>query len=1354
MNEITNLDNNTQGYQDNSLSRALGVGILGASGYQAHKWMLRNNFRGYQRNLYRWASGFEELSPGGPKQGIGRTFGLSERFSSYLIDKVEVPYSELARQGNLTQLGEHFDRLFQGRVNLFNREGLRFSRSSAEDPYLLLEQAGDRVSPISVRFTESGRLGGSSFRYGADIEPRPIHWNWSGEWWRPQRLYSNFQELRHSQAPRGYKSGLYYKDVSGRAMEIQPYLARFGEPLEEDLSNLSSWAGDIFSSTKSRVSRFLFEMAERPQRLLADVGFGLRSGSYNRILHVPFLGEGGLVNNLLLKRVLPAIAIGTGISYLDYLTGHVGSNTLAGLPLKANTIRADITDAVPGARKVTDFYSQIVPGPQYGPLALPVAGAFAGALYHYSKVLKSGKTGNYVGEARELGARFFPVVTGPTSIVGRGAQGHGVNLATTGEGLLARIGKYLSPKNIANVLKVEGHYPGKGLLVGLAAMIPFIPGMLGSRRTGKELRDIYSGREPVAVRSGRWWDMGSTALEGARIKEYRPHWYQLFKSRAEIKSLYGSEEEYWSHNPILHPLRYLKDPYYEERLHFEDRPYPITSPAFSNVPLVGPILAATIGKIVKPPVRMHEDEWSGDQYSLYSTRLEPKGDKALPPPKPVEEFGLGSALKQEWRQFEEFIGLPGFLFYSARSKIFPDDDIGQEVYLQGSRQIDNWSRRYYEKELGAGIGPNPSELGGLFGYSEPLRRFVQRETGLAQANEIPNNMPGWIPGDDYFLNARVGDPYARIAEGYARLPGKGYEALHPEVAGLDPEDYPDLNKLAILGDVFPYSKQYQSLRARLDTATRNDTASRIEYEKIVDRVQKMKESVVRTDERRFSGETDDITGTIARASLGGIELEEYPGRVFRLSSVGMSAADLSAIALGEDNLNKTETAQAVDTKRQQLSDYFQRVFKPGTRIHGVVPRGSAEHSTDIRAVFDVDGRNVNRELIAENLALYRKDMGGAEAGSMYGAFGRALGYLGEELSFTGDESRFNPLRYVPTPGHTKLWQQRTALSQYLEQEVVGTRMRRWDRPIHDFLGPYFRGAVHRTTGENLIPPEVQHRRDLNTLTDVLEFLQDKRLAAQKPDQKGRYTNQARRTAIGANLFSSPIYVASTLPDRDPLYFRKFVYETDPEKRQQILAVVSPEMQRALLATWVGTDVSIAQAEGKGVGPIGEGGRLYDEELVKDYKESGSQLGYGDYVRSREIAEFFDRTGFDLPEEGSEVWDEATDPEDVRLKILQMEGYDRHDFNVFEDRAALLWRKPWLDGAVRDLTHGNSRSVENLRRSVEQILLAAGDRNPTIGASAVPSSKAMANIRVDAEVQMTEDELLRAVRHNPEDFDVD
>jgi len=324
------------------------------------------------------------------------------------------------------------------------------------------------------------------------------------------------------------------------------------------------------------------------------------------------------------------------------------------------------------------------------------------------------------------------------------------------------------------------------------------------------------------------------------------------------------------------------------------------SPAFTNVPLIGPLLGATIGKLVKPTVRMHEEDWDGKEYTLYSTRIEPKGPDALPP-LPKDEFAIGNALRKEANIFAEYTGLYGFIAKSGYQGLFPDtNSLGKEVDYQGSRQIDNFSRRYYEKELGAGIGPSVSGTE-YFGYSEPFRRFVQRESFTSQANEIPNTAASWLPGDDYYTNFHVGDPFLKVDQGFARLPGDGYAALHPDLEDVDPEDYPDIHKMAILTAVAPYSRGSPNVRQRIAQQANGDTELEIEYEKIMNRVKQTRESIIRMQDRHFTAPVDEITGTVDEATPGGVTLREYPGRRFQFSSVGMIAADLSARILGENN---------------------------------------------------------------------------------------------------------------------------------------------------------------------------------------------------------------------------------------------------------------------------------------------------------------------------------------------------------------------------------------------------------------------------------------------------------------------
>ena len=112
------------------------------------------------------------------------------------------------------------------------------------------------------------------------------------------------------------------------------------------------------------------------------------------------------------------------------------------------------------------------------------------------------------------------------------------------------------------------------------------------------------------------------------------------------------------------------------------------------------------------------------------------------------------------------------------------------------------------------------------------------------------------------------------------------------------------------------------------------------------------------------------------------------------------------------------------------------------------------------------------------------------------------------------------------------------------------------------------------------------------------------------------------------------------------------------------------------------DADIAQAEGRKVPELGEGGRLYTDSGIQEWKSAKTGLGYGDFMRSKEIAEFFHENNLKFPDEESPLWSGDVDYEDVKLKIIQQEGLDMHDFNIFDDRAWLLWRKPWADSMAR------------------------------------------------------------------------
>ena len=120
----------------------------------------------------------------------------------------------------------------------------------------------------------------------------------------------------------------------------------------------------------------------------------------------------------------------------------------------------------------------------------------------------------------------------------------------------------------------------------------------------------------------------------------------------------------------------------------------------------------------------------------------------------------------------------------------------------------------------------------------------------------------------------------------------------------------------------------------------------------------------------------------------------------------------------------------------------------------------------------------------------------------------------------------------------------------------------------------------------------------------------------------------------------------------------FLNENDPEKRQKILGVVPEETARALEAQWILRQEEIRAAEGESEGLPAQGGRLVTQEGLKAWKSARTDLNYGDFQRSEEIAEFFARRGYQLPDSDSELWSGILDYEDVKLKIIEQEGYDQ------------------------------------------------------------------------------------------------
>lgn len=352
-------------------------------------------------------------------------------------------------------------------------------------------------------------------------------------------------------------------------------------------------------------------------------------------------------------------------------------------------------------------------------------------------------------------------------------------------------------------------YTGKLIRSGLAAGAllgaPFLPGavarFLGGLKSPEELTRIYSGQEEVPVYKGRFWEFGSSFFGGTKVDYYRPHWTVMAKSDYLNRGLFRGDEHWLfkaaKRTPILTDI---VDPYYFERLHYYDRPYPMTGPSMPGLAVIGPIYAATIGKLFKPTKLMHLEEWRLPHGYVYQKEEHPSVLElgGLPPAAPEDPYGRDNILTEVLERWTEAIGLPGWLL---RTSMQIRDWHGGTMSIASAERMTSEERQYWDLSFG-----------GLMGVTEWYRRInVRMPSAIRQLqyNPLSNRMPSWLPGEDYFIDFRSGDPYTKIPQGEARLPGPGYAALHPELEGIDPEDYPFLHRLKILANVAPYASETQ-----------------------------------------------------------------------------------------------------------------------------------------------------------------------------------------------------------------------------------------------------------------------------------------------------------------------------------------------------------------------------------------------------------------------------------------------------------------------------------------------------------------------------------------------------------------
>lgn len=792
-------------------------------------------------------------------------------------------------------------------------------------------------------------------------------------------------------------------------------------------------------------------------------------------------------------------------------------------------------------------------------------------------------------------------------------------------------------------------------------------------------------------KAGSFLVHNSSSYKGGRLDYYREHAIARLRSRAALKGTFGSEEERWEYDPVLHPLNALFGSddwkyHYEQKYQYE-RPAPLTSSYFEDVPFVGPVLSATLGNLIKPRKLVRASEWNlgNEEYSPevdVTGKLTPAyelgGQREGAPVRPDETSQLLNELNYRRR---EMIGLPGFM-----EGAITDALIGREEFLPNLKTLESMG-----KETGSEYWLwKHLNLGGGMASTESIRRFIPHTRNYLETyNPLKNSLASWIP-DNYFMDLKTGNPYSKIAEAEIRLPGPGYASRFSELEGVDPEDYPLAHRVKILGDIAMYSNGY---RKTLSQAKRNFDQLSPEHQALVRQTElqvREKKKRKEFDEYRFNSSllrTEDVTVSKILSPTRFIT-EEYGNAIFEAEGIGSILDKEQAMSFAEKSLLGKKVSVALPANEDQQ---WSRIVA-GPRIKGVPFVDGQKYST----LLSESGYAQSEKLTAEFEQLdYSKNE-------------QLAGALGEKLLHAMN----TPLETLtPLSPASKFIRKRSAVEDYYMSRI-STDNAFWDRPIENFIKPTI-DMVSFKTGARAIPESTEQRRDIEKYFDMLKWVKYSRLEAgarQKGDRDlaSKYLREKSSTLFGADAYKSPVTAMQAIPRLERGYFDEFSKAQTPEERSAILELVPEEQKRIYTSQWARQAEQAAYArreagierkedqqviEAVALSRAAEGFNFQKEDMKEWANTTGGKIDFDDWMRERKAEDYFE--SHSLPEIDSLFWNPAVDLDDVKMKYVDMIGSDAHDFDLWEQRRQSLELKPYInEQLIQELMSSKAEYIDS------------------------------------------------------------
>jgi hypothetical protein len=882
---------------------------------------------------------------------------------------------------------------------------------------------------------------------------------------------------------------------------------------------------------------------------------------------------------------------------------------------------------------------------------------------------------------------------------------------------------------VENLLSYVIKNPKKGIF-GLAMLpsIPFLPGFFGSDKNYAEKKAEYKGEKEVAIRKYRGWLLSSSPFEGGRVRSWRRHSLNLIESDFENRGVvYPSFTDRFMHNASLGMYK----PNILEDYHGDAQPVYKSSPWGTNVPLVGPIIAGTIGKLIGTktyhtpgeyaPREVQEYAGDGanhDQESGLSRSVEMGTVKKLfgdDQNKTGYMIGLQdpSSLNSLASRFADSLGdLSGFRGFSLQTtyekmagKNLPDK---YTPYAQDSSQMYSPAEQMWQYNLG-----DITVVGGEF-----MRRILQNSEKKWEVNDIPNELFGvsWIPqADDQRGTTKDlthGTTFNKVDMGWLYGSRKGWEFLYPGEAKGDMESYSAPLKTEILQQLAPYSAKFnEAAKETYGQAIGGQLSPKQEqrFYETLDQVSQVKQQLYATaGEYSFALDTEAESGIVDTVQDDGSF--SMKGKNYRLAGVSLHEADIRARLLQKNEYNSAQAlADDVASIRERTAQIISKHLGPGREV-------SFNKATATMLPSETEsGIEVQIDSLTEELW-----SAGAPFANTGNLASHNIAQDRDGIMSRVSAAYWDGLTATNSYWNKKLISKRDYLDNYTTNQVYNREVKLWTRPIEHIVKPFLASTVHNLTGIDFIPSFTKERRANQQYWDVVKYIKYKMLSGRAKDEGDMesaafFESQWRSTMIGADPTDSSMKdVLNALPVNERQYFNNFANEPDPEKRKEIFGYLPEQAKRLYSSIWMRKAAAASNDQQLLANwsklQESEGWDLSEDEEAEYANETGGRASKADWARAKYVQSYAQKRN--LPGAEWSGWNESVDINNVQLLALQEDGENVQDYGFFDSNI----RQAIYD----DYAYAAATSYESMSVSANVIM---GDITPMLMEDSVMSAYA-------------------------------